>query len=90
MKQASTENLTIDKVKVKEKEEESETWIDDSFRLEKSRWGTWSSLDKEGNHLVASLTEEICIAATRFYLKGKQEGFPDDAIRYDGVVQGKL
>jgi hypothetical protein len=36
------------------------------------------------------MTEEQCIAATRWYLKAKQEGFTDQAATYDGVVGGKL
>lgn len=70
--------------------ETQENWVDDTFRVEKSRWGTWSSFDKEGNQLVASLTEEICIDATRFYLKGKQDGFPEAGTSYDSFVGGKL
>lgn len=65
-------------------------WIDDTFRLEEKRWGTWTSYDKEENALVSSLTKELCIEATRFYLKGRQEGFPDEGTSYTGVVGGKL
>lgn len=66
-----------------------EKWIDDTFRVEKKQWGTWQSYDKEGKGLVTTLTEENCIASTRFYLKGMQEGF-NQSITYDGVVGGKL
>lgn len=66
-----------------------EKWIDDTFRVEKKQWGTWQSYDKEGKGLVTTLTEENCIASTRFYLKGLQEGF-DESITYEGVVGGKL
>jgi hypothetical protein len=76
--------------KSKCEEYQTKVWIDDSFRVEKSRWGTWSSYDKEGNQLVASLTEEICVDATRFYLKGKQDGFPEAGVSYDSTVGGKL
>ena len=64
-------------------------YYDDAFCVEKTRWGTYRSKDKEDNLLITSLTEEICISATRFYLKGKQEGF-DETNSYDGVVGGKL
>ena len=64
-------------------------YYDDAFCVEKTRWGTYRSKDKEDNLLVTSLTEELCISATRFYLKGKQEGF-SDANTYEGVVGGKL
>lgn len=67
-----------------------EDWIDGSFQVQKARWGTWHSLDKDGNRLVASLTREICIDATRFYLKGKQEGFSAASGSYNGTVGGKL
>lgn len=63
--------------------------IDESFYLEQTPWKTWKSYDKEGNPLITSLTEDICINATRFYLKGKQEGFPETNT-YSGKVDGKL
>lgn len=69
---------------------ESNPWIDNSFRVEKCRWGTWVSYGKDEEKLVTSLTEELCIAATRFYLKGRQEGFPDEGASYTGTVGGKL
>jgi hypothetical protein len=64
-------------------------WIDDCFRVEEKRWRTWSSYNKEEKEIITSLTKEQCILATRFYLKGKQEGFEDDKI-YEGIVGGKL
>ncbi len=63
--------------------------IDDCFYIEQKKYGLWESHDKEGKGLVTSLTEEQCIIATRFYLKGKQEGFPESK-SYEGVVGGKL
>jgi hypothetical protein len=67
------------------------TWIDDAFRVGQQKWGTWDSYDKEGKCLVTSLTEELCISATRFYLKGKQEGWENmESVKYQGVVEGKL
>lgn len=64
-------------------------WIDDTFRVEESRWKTWKSFHKNGDALITSLTREHCISATRFYLKGKQEGFSQSK-SYEGVVGGKL
>ncbi|NDB28103.1 hypothetical protein EB151_00960 [archaeon] len=55
----------------------------------KKRYGLWDSTDKEGKGLVTSLTEDECIKATRFYLKGRQEGWPESKV-YDGEVGGKL
>jgi hypothetical protein len=64
-------------------------WIDEAFYVEKKRWGTYQSYDKDGKGLVTSLSEEQCISATRFYLKGRQEGFTESEA-YEGVVAGKL
>jgi hypothetical protein len=70
---------------------EEYTWIDDCFRLEEKQWGTWDSYDKDGKCIITSLTKEGCISATRFYLKGKQEGFSEKSeVKYEGVVGGKL
>ena len=66
-------------------------WIDDCFYVVKARF-LWHSYDKEGNGLVSGLTEDICIRMTRFYLKGRQEGWDEKTSRVvnDGVVGGKL
>lgn len=64
--------------------------IDGCFTVDKARWGTWRSFDKDGKEIITSLTEEQCIEATRWYLKALQEGFTDDAPTYDSVVGGKL
>jgi uncharacterized lipoprotein NlpE involved in copper resistance len=64
--------------------------IDGCFTVDKARWGTWRSFDQEGKPIITSLTEEECIAATRWYLKQRQEGFTEQATTYDGVVGGKL
>ncbi len=63
--------------------------IDDAFYVDEKKYGLWYSTDKEGNGLVTSLTEESCISATRFLLKGRQEGFSESKT-YDGNVGGKL
>lgn len=62
---------------------------DGCFYCEKQRWGTWNSYDLEGKTIVTSLSKENCILATRFYLKGKQEGF-EYAKTHEGFVGGKL
>lgn len=72
------------------KEYQSTEWIDDLFRVEQTRWKTWRSFDKEDKCLVISLTEELCTEATRFYLKGLQEGFSEEDPTYDSFVGGKL
>lgn len=63
---------------------------DDAFTVKRQRWGTFVSYDLEGNGIITSLTEELCISATRWYLKAKQEGFPEASTRYEGTVGGKL
>lgn len=64
-------------------------WIDDCFRVETHRWGTSVSYDRNGKVLVTALTEQECIEGTRFYLKGKQEGWGETKT-YDSNVGGKL
>jgi hypothetical protein len=64
--------------------------IDEAFYVEQSAWKTWKSYDKDGKPLVTSLTSETCIAATRFYCKGLQEGFGEGTTSYAGKVDGKL
>ena len=63
--------------------------IDDAFTVVKARF-LWHSKDKEGNGLVSALSEQSCIAATRFYLKGKQEGWEKPEVVHEGTVGGKL
>lgn len=64
---------------------------DDCFFVEE-RFGLWISTSKDREALVTSLTKEECIVATRFYLKGRQEGWSEESNRVinDGVVGGKL
>jgi hypothetical protein len=65
--------------------------VDNAFTVDKARWGTFRSFDPEGKALVTSPTEEACIDATRFYLKGLQEGWEDfDGVKHEGFVSGKL
>jgi len=62
--------------------------IDDCFYVEQKKWGTWDSTDKDGKGLVTSLTEDECISATRFILKGRQEGFSASRT-YEGQSEWK-
>jgi len=67
------------------------TLIDDCFYVEQSAWKTWKSYDKDGNPLVTSLTTEACVAATRYYLKLKQENLLNEVgVTYEGTIGGKL
>jgi hypothetical protein len=63
--------------------------IDDAFYVDERKYGLWYSTDKDGKGLVTSLTEESCISASRFILKGRQEGFSTTRT-YEGEVGGKL
>jgi hypothetical protein len=63
--------------------------IDDCFYVDQKKYGLWYSTDKDGNGLITALTEDQCISGTRFYLKGRQEGWPETKT-YDGNVGGKL
>lgn len=66
-------------------------WIDDAFRIEQKKWGTWESFDKKGKGLVTGLTKESCLSGTRFYLKGLQEGWEGvESTQHEGTVGGKL
>lgn len=49
--------------------------IDNSFYVERQKWGTWNSYDIHGKAIITSLTEELCISSTRWYLKEKQEQY---------------
>jgi hypothetical protein len=68
---------------------EDQKLIDGCFYVGQKKYGLWYSIDKEGNGLVTSLTEESCISATRFYLKGRQEGWTETKT-YEGEIGGKL
>ena len=69
--------------------EEKQFYDDGAFYVEQSRWKMWNSYDKDGKCILTSLTEKECVSATRFYLKGLQEGW-DDSVTYEGTVGGKL
>jgi len=69
--------------------EENKEIIDGCFYVEEKRWKTWDSYDLEGKCIITSLTKQGCIDATRFYLKGLQEGF-ENTKTHEGVVGGKL
>jgi hypothetical protein len=63
---------------------------DESFTVKKQRWGTFVSYDLEGSILITSITEDLCISATRWYLKARQEGFEEPVANYQPTVEGKL
>ena len=65
-------------------------WIDGCFRVYETQYKLWHSVTKEGQELITALTKESCINGTRFYLKGVQEGWPEQSSKYEGTVGGKL
>ena len=64
--------------------------IDDAFYVQEKSYGLWDSTDLDGKGLVTALTEDSCISGTRFYLKGRQEGFSEPEKIHSGIVDGKL
>ena len=62
------------------------TWIATEFgqyRVEASRWGTYSSYDKDGQQLVTGLTEEAVLAVTPMHLEANSPGYDG---KYDGAT----
>ncbi len=70
--------------------DEAPELYDNCFSVKESSWKTWTSFNEEGFKLVTSLSKQICIEATRFYLKGKQEASLENVKTYEGTVGGKL
>lgn len=64
---------------------------DNAFYIERQRWGTWKSFDKEGTPLITSLTEENCVRSSRFYFQLKQENRLNEiGTIHSGNVEHKL
>ncbi len=72
------------------KQEDAMELIDGAFTVRKQKWGTYVSYAEDGTELITSLTEELCVSATTWYLKWKQEGDTTGGTRYTGEVGGKL
>ena len=53
------------------------------YRVEKTRFGLYKSIDKEGNDLITGLTEEAIHNCTPLHLLAQQ---PDYDGRYDLVI----
>jgi len=72
---------------------EEKKLIDNAFYVEQRTWGTWDSYDKDDKCIVTSLTEEECVKATRFVLKGRQDGWDETQTMVkseNSTVGGKL
>ena len=48
--------------------------IDDAFYVEEKKYGLWQSHYPDGKGIITSLTKDLCVNATRWYLKQQQEG----------------
>lgn len=67
------------------------------FKIEKKRFGTFRSLDREGNGLVTGATLDAVWQMTPLHLKWHVEGYTppnwldeSEIKSYDGIVGGKL
>lgn len=70
---------------------EEKNLYDDAFYVEKKKWGTYQSFDKDGTPLITSLGEEECVRSTRYWLQLKQENRLNEVeTTYEGTVGGKL
>jgi hypothetical protein len=67
-------------------------WIDDAFRMEKTRMGLWKSVLKNGKDMLFGLEKESTQRMTSWHLKCLQDGTLDENSKVinDGVVGGKL
>ena len=67
-------------------------WIDDSFRMEKTRMGLWKSVLKDEKDFLFGLDYDAVLKMSRWHLKCLQEGTLDQYTKVvnDGFVGGKL
>ena len=76
-------------------ENENYEWIEckwGDFRVEKKRFGTWTSFSKEGKELITGLTREIVVQGTHFHQEGVATNWANctTSQQFDGTVGGKL
>ena len=72
---------------------EDDTILFDKFIVRKTRYGTYQSYDLEGNGLILTNWEDVCINATLHLLYWREHGYtpPDEVVvTYDSFVGGKL
>ena len=62
------------------------------FRVEKKRFGTWTSYGKDGTPLITGLTREAVTQGTPHHLEGVATNWANcrTSDPYDGAVGGKL
>ena len=63
-----------------------------TYRVEKKRFGTWTSYSKDGTALITGGTRDAVIQGTAFHLEGVATKWANcrTSDPYDGVVGGKL
>ena len=65
------------------------TYDDGAFTIAEGVHG-WQSFNREGEKMIFSHSEGDCVFWSRWWLKAKQEGWPDSRVVNSGVVGGKL
>jgi len=62
------------------------------FRIEKRRFGTWSSFGEDGESIVTGGTRESVMVGTPFHLEGVATNWANctTSKQFDGTVGGKL
>ena len=62
------------------------------FRVEKRRFGTWSSFGEDGESIVTGGTRESVMVGTPFHLEGVATNWANctTSKQFDGTVGGKL
>lgn len=87
------ESKNSDTINQKEHPEIAEVeWIDDAFYIEKTRFGLYRSIKKNGDGFLTGGTYDGALQMSRWHLKCEQEGTLDDYTRVVGsaIVDGKL
>ena len=85
--------MTAEEQKIKEHPEIAEVdWIDDAFYIEKTRFGLYTSIKKNGDKFLTGLTRESVLHMSRWHLKCEQEGTLHLYTKVIGsaIVDGKL
>ena len=85
--------MSEEKEKVKVHPEIAEVdWIDDAFYIEKTRFGLYKSIKKNGDGFLTGLTYDAVLEMSRWHLKCEQEGTLEQYTRVvgNGIVDGKL
>ncbi len=61
------------------------------FRINKSKWGTFVSIDSEGTNMVTAGTKDACLHVTPNHMRWRVEGYDGpETVTHEGTVDGKL